>query len=170
MDTPFSKGLLNGTDFSDERCCPCCYRILSQTPDYVLFSQLFFILYRPEDVAELLSDIYNTEWQNAADFFMYKKKFREREAAGELLKILQVRFNPNNFRPIKKMEYIKSMKTQLLSLTLCHGISTPYMFILTVNYDFTIDRIVSSFAEVFLRNISRTYLTKFLYRLKITIS
>nr|XP_022322056.1 uncharacterized protein LOC111123785 isoform X2 [Crassostrea virginica] len=44
---------------------------------------------RPEDVAELLSDIYNTEWQNAADFFMYKKKFREREAAGELLKILQ---------------------------------------------------------------------------------
>lgn len=44
---------------------------------------------RPEDVAELLSEIYNTEWQPAFEYFIYKKKVREREAAEELLKILQ---------------------------------------------------------------------------------
>ncbi|XP_062616220.1 uncharacterized protein LOC134277937 [Saccostrea cucullata] len=44
---------------------------------------------RPENVAELLSEIYNTEWQPAFEFFIYKKKLREREATEELLKILQ---------------------------------------------------------------------------------
>ncbi|XP_061184353.1 uncharacterized protein LOC133192354 [Saccostrea echinata] len=44
---------------------------------------------RPENVAELLSEIYKIEWQPAFEFFIYKKKLREREATEELLTILK---------------------------------------------------------------------------------
>ncbi|XP_048777579.1 uncharacterized protein LOC125681488 [Ostrea edulis] len=44
---------------------------------------------RPENIAELLSETYDTEWQSAFEYFIYKKKVREREAIEELLKILK---------------------------------------------------------------------------------
>lgn len=46
--------------------------------------------FRPENIAELLSETYDTEWQPAFEYFIYKKKVREREAIEELLKILKV--------------------------------------------------------------------------------
>ncbi|XP_062591684.1 uncharacterized protein LOC134253189, partial [Saccostrea cucullata] len=84
---------------------------------------------RPENVAELLSEIYNTEWQPAFEFFIYKKKLREREATEELLKILQDCFE---FCENLSSEHLRDLTDTLFVYpSLRNKLTNKFLFFLT---------------------------------------